>query len=553
MPTNRASMPNKKGNRVTALAQYISSNNIAVMPSGRMRELTARFSSFANTVQTRLNSSNGTGGALGGTLEAQVERALSQTLRRPGALATAVEPRPGDSSIAAMVGGSGGSQPAMSPYQATMLREARIVQADILSMLDNVQPLSPFTDPGDVASLQSLVRAEVNALLEEFSYTRLLPRQQRVRVLLGGLLGWDYDSWPTVTSPLSPLQNAPAGDIQALVNLLNLGAALIPTISVEDQLASQQILGSDGALFDAQWTTFWNNGLNRLGPGGWALWEPGVAVWSPAPPPNPVNPPGITGVPGGLGSLLPPASITGLAPAGSGAGSVTSSTSVQVIAFGPGSPQLTMQAPWKVGVIYQSTPAPVNGLSFAEKMIQADLLLPVIAQDASRVADSLTAIGFTAGEQETTFATFWSAVDGDLLPTLGTAIPGGSIQPPPSWTVLNGLQTSGDSGTTTGIPTPIPVYMTVADIVDWAQNLAGPNSADLLRNAGALGLNLLCDQADELFWLALAMLDPTILGATPATAGRPSTGPITALADTEVQLEVASLATDLNTLANLAY
>jgi hypothetical protein len=92
MPTNRASMPNKKGNRVTALAQYISSNNIAVMPSGRMRELTARFSSFANTVQTRLNSSNGTGGALGGTLEAQVERALSQTLRRPGALATAASP-----------------------------------------------------------------------------------------------------------------------------------------------------------------------------------------------------------------------------------------------------------------------------------------------------------------------------------------------------------------------------------------------------------------------------------------------------------------------------
>ena len=57
--------------------------------------------------------------------------------------------------------------------------------------------------------------------------------------------------------------------------------------------------------------------------------------------------------------------------------------------------------------------------------------------------------------------------------------------------------------------TPIPVYMTVADILDWAQILAGPTSADQLRQAGALGLNLLCDQADELFWLALAMLDPT--------------------------------------------
>jgi hypothetical protein len=104
---------------------------------------------------------------------------------------------------------------------------------------------------------------------------------------------------------------------------------------------------------------------------------------------------------------------------------------------------------------------------------------------------------------------------------------------------VNNLQTAaGGAGTAAE---PIPVWMTVADILDWAQNLAGPTSADYLRQAGALGLNLICDQADELFWLVLAMLDPT------------ATAQITALGDTEVQLELFSLATDLNTLANLAY
>jgi hypothetical protein len=519
MPTNRASMPNKKSNRATALARYITYNNIVVPPHGRMREFTARFSSFANTMQTRLNSSNGTGNALGGTLEAQVNRALSQTLRQPGALATAVELRPGDSSIAAMVGGSGGGQPAMSPYQATMLREARIVQADILSILDSLQPLSPFTDPGDIASVQSLVRAEVNGLLEEFCYTRLVPRQQRVRVFLGALLGWDYDNYPAA----SPLQNAPAGDIQALVNLINLGGPLIPTISVEDQLASQQILGSDGALFDTQWFTFWNNALKGLGLGKWQLWEPDVNTWY-----DPILNPG--GVNGGLGRLLPQAL-----------------DAPSLIPFGPGGPQLAMQAPLRIGVLNKNLG--ISGLSFAEKMIQADLLMPVIAQDASRVADSLAAIGFTAAEQETSFAIFWSAVDADLLPSF--PVGGGFPQPPAgSWVAFDTAhELTTSSGPGPGVPTPIPVYMTVADILDWAQNLAGPGSADYLRNAGALGLNLLCDQADELFWLALAMLDPTILAANPAAG----TGPITALADTEVQLEVSSLATDLNTFANLAY
>jgi hypothetical protein len=468
-----------------------------------LRDLTARFGSFANTVQMRMDGSGGPAGGLGGTLEAQVDQALAQAMRQPGGAATAVQDRPGSASIGALVGGDHGTTPAMSPYQAAMLREGRITQADILSILDSLQPLSPFTDPGDVASLRALVRAEVNGLLEEYAYSQLVPRQQRVRVFLGGLLGWDYDK--SHKAPLS--SGALTGDISTLVWLLNLGGPVVPTIPLEDQLASQQVLGTDGALFDAEWSTFWGNALQSMqdNPVTWRLWEPGLKD---------------AGVANGLGSLLPQVTPTSW------------------MALGPNGPQLGDQAPWQIGVL--NNPKENPGLSYAEKMIQADLLLPVIAQDASAVTGALTAIGFTAAEQETSFVTFWSAVDADLLPkfVLAANPPIPQPKPPsPGWTVLQNMTTAAGNG----IPTPIPVYMTVADVLDWAQNLAGPTSADQLRQAGALGLNLLCDQADELFWLALAMLDPT------------ASVQAQALGDPEVQLNVAALATDLNTFATLAY
>jgi hypothetical protein len=524
MPTSRASMAQKKTNRTIGLGAYQQYCGVTIPPLGRMNQLTARFSSFANTVQTRMNTSTGTVSALGGTLEAQVNQALSQVLRQPGGSPANVLSRPGDDNVAALVGGYGGAAPAMSPFQAALLREGRITQADSLSILGSLQPLSPFTDPGDVAALQAVVRAEINGLLEEFSYTRLLPRQQRVRVFLGGLLGWNYDSF-AVQNPL--LQGAPAGDIQALMWLLNLGGPLIPTIPIEDQLASQQVVGTDGALFDAQWQNYWtsallNNWTTQFAQPtvNWALWEPGLGLG------------GLPPVPSGLGSWVPAAI-----------------PNPNVTPLGPRGPQLGNQAAWRLGVV--NSPA-ASQASYAEKMIQVDLLLPVIAEDASRVENSLSAIGYTTGEQETTFAWFWSAVDADQLPQYGTPAaalpigfpgsPGSPVTlPQPSaanWAAV--LGTAGQWGVVNPMM-PIPVRTTVADILDWAKNLTGPSAYDQLRQAGALGLNLLCDQADELFWLALAMLDPTV------------TPPITALSDTETQLEIYSLATDLNQLANLAY
>jgi hypothetical protein len=517
MPTNRAAQ--KVSNRTAALQAYQTQNHI-VVPPNLMGGLPARISSFTNTVQTRINSSTGTVSTLGGTLEAQVDRALSQVLRQPASSTqTGLAVRPGDSSIASLVGGTNGAQPVMSPYQASMLREARITQADMLAVLDTLQPLSPFTDPGDVASLQAVVRAEVKGLLEEFSYTHLLPRRQRVRVFLGGLLGWDYDHYQ-VTSPLQP--HAPASDVQALVNVLNLGGPLIPTIAIEDQLAGQQIVGSDAALFDSQWHTFWPNSLTGSTPYPpvavtrpedwftWPLWEDRGAYAD--------HPQWRTAAHnGGLGSLAPQP-LLAITPKGGGGFDVNGEAASSLLGLGPQSPPTA----WQLVINHnRKTPTPV---SFAEKMIRADLLMPVIAQDAASAENALTAVGYSTGEQETDFAWLWSAVDADLLE-------GSGFMPPPASQYVLGSQ----------LMTPIPVWMTVADILDWAQNLAGTSSTDQLRQAGALGLNLLCDQADELFWLVLALLDPT------------ASVQISALADAEVQLEMFSLATDLNQLANLAY
>src|SRR6476661_7790873 len=99
MPTSRAS--DKVGPRQTSLA------TAAVSTATPLQQLAGRFGSFANTVQTRLDTSSGANGTLGGTLQAQVERALAQVLRQPGALG------------ADMVRtGPAGAPPALAPQQA---------------------------------------------------------------------------------------------------------------------------------------------------------------------------------------------------------------------------------------------------------------------------------------------------------------------------------------------------------------------------------------------------------------------------------------------------
>jgi hypothetical protein len=466
MPTNRASDAPKPG-----LRQLWYTTMAANLPPGAAGDrLAARFSSFADTIQTRLDTSNGTGPTLSGSLQAQVDRALSQVLRQapgngsPGAAGQGATPSVTQAlSVATLIGGASGP-PAIAPRQAALLQEATLIKGDLLPVLDTLQPLSTFADPSDVGSLTAIVRTEVILLVEEFSRTMLRPRAQRVRVLLGGLLGWPS------ANPLVPAQ----GDVAALVTLLNLGGPLVPTLLLEQQLASQDVLIGDVANLLTQWLGYQATESTIPVP-----WEAGLTARLP--------------ILSGLGNLGPQ---PGTSPP---------------LALGPAS----VQAQFRLAVIGTGGAPPLG--SYAERLIQADLLLPVIGQDASRVAGALDAIGLSAGEQETTFIDLQSLVDMDLL-TGGIPAP---LVPPPVGSVVT-------------------AHTTVTDILDWTASMADAKVVDLLRQAGQLGLNLIADQADELFWLTVAMLYPG------AAAQMPELG------DAQVQQELLTLARDLNLLANLA-
>src|ERR1700722_4449467 len=167
MPTNRAADPLKAQERLTWYA------SLSAQVDDPTRTLAARFQSFADTIQTRLDTVNGTGPGLGGSLQAQVDRALSQVLRQaPGSGSYnrggqgITQPIAQALSAATLAGGTGGA-PAIAPRQAAMLQEATLNKSDALSVLDTLQPLSVFADPSDVAAVTAIVRTEIDMLVEE--------------------------------------------------------------------------------------------------------------------------------------------------------------------------------------------------------------------------------------------------------------------------------------------------------------------------------------------------------------------------------------------------
>jgi hypothetical protein len=471
MPTSRAA------DKVSGRQTWYSALTPLVATGGAAADrLAARFQSFADTIQTRLDTATATGPALGGSLEAQVDRALSQVLRQAPADSSGAYLGQGAAplvaqglSMATVIGGAGGP-PAIAPAQAALLQEARLVKGDALSVLDTLQPLSAFADPSDVTAVTAVVRAETDLLVQEFARTTLRPRAQRVRVLLGGLLGWNPGNPPAPN----------LGDAGALITLLNLGGPLVPTLLVEQQLASQTVLTSDVTEFFSQWETYRQTQAGISTP-----WE---------------------------AQLGPRFSLSGLG--NLGPGPITGGP----LALGP----RDALARFRLAVV---TPAgtPLAG-SYAERLIQANLLLPTIGQDAAHVGGALDAIGLSAGEQESTFIELQSLVDMDLI-SLTAAHPARPITPGALTDPLDSYFA-------------VRVRTTVTDILDWAASMADAKTLDLLNQAGQLGLNLIADQADELFWQVLAILYPGTL--------------MVELGDAQVQTELLTLARDLELLADLA-
>jgi hypothetical protein len=451
--------------------------------------LEAQFASFATTIQQRIDSDSGGGQVLSGSLSAQVERAVSQAMRRGnitsagGGPGTAYGGRSGNGyggGYGVMAGNPGVAQPAMAagpqaitavqllpvelpPPQAVLASEAVITQNDLLAALDSLQPLSVLSDPGDIAAYKDIIRAEVVALTAEFARADL-PRPARVKVLVGALLGWAFPADQTQKVPPPVTAGTQTGDVAALLFLLNLGRPLVPSSFADQQDALQQVVaGATTRLFEL-WVQYEYSDRANLPP----------LIWL-----------GVGERPGGVGGSA---------------------------AVGEKAPP-----PVKVG------PKPTVTGTYSQRIIIANELLPVLSQDAQQVAGALDAIGFGPGPQETTPVNgLLSLVDGDLpVPD-----PKDSKKKLPETQPVLAAQSDA-------------LGPTVKDLLDWASDLAGAAGLDAIRRGGQLGLNLLADQADELFFIIEA-----ILQGERTAIGLPE------LFDPQVQIELRSLARDLSELAD---
>jgi hypothetical protein len=79
--------------------------------------------------------------------------------------------------------------------------------------------------------------------------------------------------------------------------------------------------------------------------------------------------------------------------------------------------------------------------------------------------------------------------------------------------------------------------LTVKDLLDWAVELSDASAVDVIGQGGQLGINLLADQADELFFIIIAILAKADVQPRE-------------LRDPQVQLELLSLVRDLSELAD---
>lgn len=450
-------------------------------PTRHVSSLEAQFASFATTIQQRIDSDSGGSQTLSGSLSAQVERAVSQAMRRGNVALAAGGPGMGNGSspgigytgyggYGGMPGNPGVAQPAtvavsqavtavqllpveLPPPQAVLASEAMIAQNDLLAALDALQPLSVQPDPGDVAAYKDIIRAQVVTLTTEFARADL-PRPARVRVLLGGLLGFAFPAGQVRHGPPAAT-GVQTGDVAALLFLLNLGRPRVPSSFVDQQDTLQEVVADAATRLLELWVEY------QYPPGG-------------------AQPPDLW-----LG--------VGTRPEGVGGSAAVGALPPKGVHVGP--------AP------------PVTG-SYSQRIIVANQILPVLSQDALQVAGALDAIGFGPGPQETTSIDgLQSLVDFDLF-----ADP-------------NGQEVLAAQSTMQG--------PTMKDLLDWASDLSGAAGLDAIRQGGQLGLNLLADQADELFFIVEA-----VLLAKPANVDVPE------LFDPQVKIELRSLARDLSELAD---
>lgn len=182
------------------------------------QQLLDQFASLATTIQTRLDSSAGSNGSLGGSVEMQVQRALAQVLRSPGSGAVAVM-TPGAA--------TGLTGPLLKPAQNALLQEVRQLVDTALPLVGRLQPIVPNQRAtSDVELYRAVLTLELESLIREISRQNG-PRPSLVRVLLGGLLGWPKD---------------PGSADLTQFRLLLLGVLQVPTVAQEEVGVAVEVL-----------------------------------------------------------------------------------------------------------------------------------------------------------------------------------------------------------------------------------------------------------------------------------------------------------------------
>jgi hypothetical protein len=438
----------------------------AVKPPDPTQVLAARFESYATTIQNRIDSDSGGQVSLNGTLNAQVMRALNQATRRgtvPAASTSGAYGGPSAAGGATLTLAAGtrtastpgaAQQPApmsLPPDQRALASEATITQQDLLSSLDAVQPLSVESSPDDIAVYKNIIRAQVTALVDEFSRPDL-PRPPRVRVLLGGLLGFAFPADKAAAAP-PVTDGTQTGDLAALIYLIKRGRPQVPSAFLDEQSSLRAVLRADGVRLLELWSAYQYRSVGKP-PDMW------LSVGK--------RPRGVGG-----------SAAVGVAP--------------------------------PLGV-KDYVPRNWPDTSYSQRLINTNLVLPNIGQDAAQVAGALDAVGFGPGPQETVpVGNLASFADMDLV---GKTMP-----------ILQAREPAAGKGPT------------VKDLLDWAAGLSDAAALDAIGQAGQLGINFLADQADELFFIILAIL------ATANVQPRE-------LRDPQVRLELLSLARDLSELAD---
>ena len=171
---------------------------------------------------------------------------------------------------------------------------------------------------------------------------------------------------------------------------------------------------------------------------------------------------------------------------------------------------------WRDDIGPTDIPAPARR-SLADRLIRAAEIAPGISRSAALAGNALEAIGFSDGERHMYVLELETLVDVDAIDANDRLV---------------------------------RRVVTVSDILDWATTLAA-ETPRLTSAAGQLGLNLLADQADELFWLIEAIYGDTSFELRDRRFVRNRIVP-SELNDAQVQRELVNLARDLDQLAELA-